>query len=78
MCQYPPDFLISEWTYPIFTYQSVSTQGKHASTRFTRLFTDGATSVVTCEPRTGRMHQIRVHLQYLGVPFVGNVDPIVW
>lgn len=31
-------------------------------------------SVVKCFPRTGRTHQLRVHLQYLGHPIVG--DPL--
>merc|ERR1719264_2356323 len=31
-------------------------------------------SVVACRPRTGRMHQIRVHLQFLGHPIVN--DPL--
>lgn len=31
-------------------------------------------SVVLCEPLSGRMHQIRVHLQYLGHPIVN--DPL--
>lgn len=46
---------------------AVDPEGKEAVTKFTRLHSDGKTSVVLCEPRTGRMHQIRVHLQYLGV-----------
>ncbi|CAF0863097.1 unnamed protein product [Didymodactylos carnosus] len=33
-----------------------------------------ATSLVLCRPLSGRMHQIRVHLQYLGFPIVN--DPL--
>ncbi len=29
-------------------------------------------SLVVCRPHTGRMHQIRVHLEYLGYPIVGD------
>ena len=44
----------------------VSNSGKDCHTDFQRLSFNGKTSVVLCKPRTGRMHQIRVHLQYLG------------
>jgi 23S rRNA-/tRNA-specific pseudouridylate synthase len=33
---------------------------------------DGQTSLVECRPRTGRTHQIRVHLQYLGHPIAND------
>ena len=46
----------------------VSSSGKDCHTDFQRLSFNGKTSVVLCKPRTGRMHQIRVHLQYLGKP----------
>ncbi|XP_045458877.1 RNA pseudouridylate synthase domain-containing protein 2 [Melitaea cinxia] len=54
----------------------VSPKGKDCSTVFKRLgYNAGAnTSVVLCRPKTGRMHQIRVHLQYLGYPVVN--DPL--
>lgn len=46
----------------------VSPKGKDCSTVFKRLGynPNTNTSVVLCKPKTGRMHQIRVHLQYLG------------
>ncbi|EED82877.1 predicted protein, partial [Postia placenta Mad-698-R] len=54
----------------------VHPEGKPAKTIFKRMHYDANTdtSVVHCKPLTGRSHQIRVHLQYLGHP-VAN-DPI--
>ena len=44
----------------------VAKGGKDCWTDFQRVSFNGETSVVLCRPHTGRMHQIRVHLQYLG------------
>lgn len=41
-------------------------------TRFTRLGEDGTSSLVACEPTTGRSHQLRVHLAAGGTPIVGD------
>jgi 23S rRNA pseudouridine1911/1915/1917 synthase len=43
-----------------------------ALTRFRRIATAGGFSLVECFPKTGRQHQIRVHLDHLGHPIVGD------
>ncbi|KAI5453932.1 hypothetical protein NCC49_004927 [Naganishia albida] len=50
--------------------------GKDAKTIFKRVHYDATRnqSVVHCKPITGRTHQIRVHLQYIGHPIVN--DPL--
>lgn len=52
----------------------VNPSGKECRTVFQRLGYNGKSSVVRCLPLTGRTHQIRVHLQYLGFPILN--DPI--
>ena len=55
-------------TVPVFQgHRSVT-----AKTVFERVSFNGKTSVVNCKPFTGRTHQIRVHLQYLGHPIVND------
>ncbi|KAH9393542.1 RNA pseudouridylate synthase domain containing protein 2, partial [Tyrophagus putrescentiae] len=50
----------------------VSPTGKPSKTFFERLNYNGKSSTVLCKPMTGRMHQIRVHLQYIGYPIMND------
>ncbi|KAL8291263.1 hypothetical protein RQP46_002241 [Phenoliferia psychrophenolica] len=54
----------------------VHPDGRESQTIFKRLSYHEATntSVVNCKPITGRSHQIRVHLQYIGHPIAN--DPV--
>ena len=55
-----------------------SSHGKPAATLFRRLakgaFNDAALALLECRLETGRTHQIRVHLESLGFPILG--DPV--
>lgn len=54
----------------------VDPSGKSAATRFVPISVnrEDNTSLIECYPVTGRTHQIRVHLQYLGYPILN--DPL--
>jgi 23S rRNA pseudouridine1911/1915/1917 synthase len=46
--------------------------GLEAHTEFEVVDTSDNFSLIKCHPRTGRQHQIRVHLAQLGLPIVGD------
>ncbi len=47
-------------------------QGKHALTKWKVLETRPHSSLVELQPITGRTHQLRVHMQQIGCPIVGD------
>lgn len=50
----------------------VGANGKHALTHYRVLQTGNSYSLLELKPETGRTHQLRVHLQQLGHPIVGD------
>lgn len=50
----------------------IDPSGKPAQTTYTVLESDGKHSLVELKPKTGRTHQLRVHLQYINTPILGD------
>ena len=53
---------------------TVSERGRASVTQYRVLASSLGKALLECQPRTGRTHQIRVHLKHLGHPIVG--DPL--
>ena len=51
----------------------VDANGKPSETDYEVIKTDDKYSLVELRPKTGRTHQLRVHMKYLGHPIVGDV-----
>lgn len=53
---------------------STNGRGRDSFTEYRVVKTGGGRSLIECHPRTGRTHQIRVHLKHIGFPVLG--DPL--
>lgn len=51
----------------------VDVKGKSAETAYEVVSTSGTHSLVRLRPRTGRTHQLRVHMAYITTPIVGDI-----
>ncbi|KAF7726409.1 hypothetical protein EC973_008743 [Apophysomyces ossiformis] len=76
--EFPKEQVVCEAPIKVISFKLslnyVHEDGKYCKTIFERIAYDGKTSVVRCKPLTGRTHQIRVHLRYLGYPIAN--DPL--
>ncbi len=48
-------------------------EGKYAKTEYFKMSEKNDISLVKLIPHTGRTHQLRVHMQYMGIPILGDV-----
>lgn len=51
----------------------VGAQGKSAKTHYRTVRYNGTYSLLELKPETGRTHQLRVHLNHIGHPIVGDI-----
>lgn len=72
---YFPDYV--EVDKPIGTGENriheITENGKPSKTIFNRISYMNGMSLVQCQPITGRTHQIRIHLKYLGFPIINDI-----
>jgi 23S rRNA pseudouridine1911/1915/1917 synthase len=50
----------------------VDAKGKPALTAYEVIASNGIQSLLELKPKTGRTHQLRVHMQYIGTPIAGD------
>lgn len=51
--------------------------GKEAVTHFNVIEHFNDYTLIECQLETGRTHQIRVHMKYIGFPLVGDLNMVL-
>ena len=78
MGKFPEHEIVCDQPLEVISYKIglvvVDPKGKESKTTFNRVSYKDGVSIVRCQPKSGRMHQIRVHLQFLGYPIAN--DPL--
>lgn len=76
------DFPLAKEGGGVKVRQAVSPSGFPAVTEFRVLSSSKSAALVLCRPKTGRLHQLRVHLSHLGHPILGDLlygfDPTLY
>jgi len=72
------DFKELEIDRPLSVHSNGTTKvdlrhGKRSVTIFNSMKAFKRHTLINCKPKTGRMHQIRVHLAYLKAPIIGDI-----
>lgn len=67
------DFPLAKEGGDVKVRQLVSSSGYPALTHLCVLSSSDAASLILCLPKTGRLHQLRVHLAHLGHPILGDL-----
>lgn len=71
----PPDGIIDApiaRALPSIILRKVSPEGQSARTHYRTLKSNGQLSLIELQLETGRTHQIRVHMAYMGHPLLGD------
>jgi 23S rRNA pseudouridine1911/1915/1917 synthase len=65
------DAPIARLTYSPSTF-GIRNDGKHAATHYKKIAEGGGLSLIELKLETGRTHQIRIHMAYIGCPLLGD------
>lgn len=66
------NYLTKKGKYDGQTIWGIGKKGLYAKTYWRKISQTSSTTLLECIPKTGRMHQLRVHLSAMGCPILGD------